>query len=1234
MPEFALGWAGESVDLGGGYAIAGNRAALTVRSEEGRGGGARALAGTDLDALLEAAGLRQDRVLAVAPEPASAERALEGAGPPTVTITVPRPPDTGVVLLVEDELGALSWRFPDGHSLLAAEAPVARAPAPEAQFTVSLARAPGAPGVVGARGLLDIGAKIVKVFLYPITDEILGPIVRGFASRWESANRPYLVRDFTAASYRQDRRDYPALADGDWRRLASGRALLWVHGTFSSCGAFGAIAPELIQQLADAYGGRSVAFNHCTMSVDPTENARVFLQRIPAGVDLDVDVVCHSRGGLVARELARLGAAGAGGGTLRVGRIVLVGVPNAGTALADDEHMMDMIDRFTTVAKLVPSLPVQKIVEGVVLALKVLGHGFLHDLRGLSAMNPHGAFLAQVNVPSDGAPEYYAIASNFDPAPGSALFSLARVENGAADKVFEGAPNDLVVPRDGVFARNGAAGFPVPDDRCFRFEPADGVVHTEYFSSSRTQSLLLEWLRAPAGARAIGARPRAAARPTPRTFAPGELAALRPHVVNLSEGKFRKSGQYSTSPEDVDAIFEEHLPAWQKEHPGEPLRLVFYAHGGLVGESDGLAIAQKHVGWWKRNGAYPVYFVWETGLLDAIRGVLGSIAARVPAIAARDVWDYTTDPLVESGCRALGGVKLWSAMKANARLASAEDGGATYVARKLAAFCARAREQGADVQLHAVGHSAGSIFHSHFVPRALEAGAPPFRTLQFLAPAVRVDDFEARLAAHVGNGAGRLVMYTMRRDFEEADGCMVVYHKSLLYLIHHALEAERETSLLGLEMCTRADPRLRRLFGLDGSAHPAADVVWSATDASTGQSASKSTSHGGFDDDGPTMSSVAARVLGTAAAPVPYEGDATRAARYWRGGDEWLRSFDVTGLEPSVVVEPAPAPVALPPAGVPGPLAIAQASAKAAQKGQRRIALCVGIDRYPEPNALAGCVNDTNAWGRELASFGFDVKYLLDGQATYTAITERLRSLVDGARAGDVLVFQYAGHGTQVPSSDDDESADRGGGQDQALVPVDFGDGAFLVDDDIRAILVGLPQGVNMTVFTDCCHSATNTRLLGWSPPPPPAGSRARYIVPTAEQIRAHRRFRESIRSRGLAREAFDRTMMRWVAFAACQKQEVAYESEGHGAYTLHATKVLQQGITGVSNLAFHQRVVAAFGGARSQTPFLDCAPEAEREALLAGVTSVAPTGAERAVRAPAAAYATALDARTRAGQP
>ncbi|HEX7979459.1 MAG TPA: hypothetical protein VF461_12715, partial [Gemmatimonadaceae bacterium] len=948
MPNFAIPNAGETLDLDYGYALTANGVTGRIVSTSADSTLSRSLQADEFEMRLEMAGLRKEKVITLTPD-AVQTRAL-GDAPPSVTLEITHAPNTRTLLLVEDDSGALHWQLPES----AVAGPGARDLAMVSRFTVTIA-----PEASGARGLFS---KILKTFVYPVVDAILGPIVEGFARRWESRNRPYLVRSFRPDDYTSEG-TIAALRPEQWQELAQGPALLWVHGTFSSAAAFAGIPVDVLRDLTGAYGGRSFAFNHFTLSADPAENARMLLAQIPAGLELEVDIVCHSRGGLVSRELARLGMVAGQNGRLRVRRIVFVAAPNAGTALADDDHMVEMIDRFTTLVKFFPSPTAQKILEGAVTALKLLGHALLHDLPGLRAMNPNGPYLETLNAPGGTPPEHFAIAADFEPKPGEPLFSVTRLEDGVMDRVFTDVANDLVVPRDGVAANNGAPGFPIPAARQMIFDAKDGVIHTHFFQFQATYDHLKAWLTAD------GARDLPQARVAPRELSPGELAALRPHVVNLSEGKFKQSGKYYTSPEDVDAIFQQHLPAWRQQQPaGQPLRVVFFAHGGLVGEQDGLAIAQKHVAWWKRNGVYPIYFVWETGLFDAIRSILSSVASKVPGLGARDIWDYTTDPVVELGARALGGVKVWGAMKANARLASEQDGGARYVAQRLTEFCGGLASQGAAIELHAVGHSAGSIFHAHFLPAAASLGVPAFRTLQLLAPAIDVDAFKERLLPLAGKAAGRITMYSMLRDYEKADNCIGVYHKSLLYLIYNALESQRSTPIVGLEESARKDMELRRLFGLDGSANPAADVVWSVTSGSSGNSASQSTSHGGFDDDAATMSSVAARVLGLAAAPVPYTGTGARDLTAWPISTEWLDGFDLT--EAAVAMRPvpatAPARVEPPPvrvaagsvgAGTSGSNGAKEKAAPSTSKmsesagsGARRKALCVGIDAYPAPN--------------------------------------------------------------------------------------------------------------------------------------------------------------------------------------------------------------------------------------------------------------------------------------------
>ena len=120
------------------------------------------------------------------------------------------------------------------------------------------------------------------------------------------------------------------------------------------------------------------------------------------------------------------------------------------------------------------------------------------------------------------------------------------------------------------------------------------------------------------------------------------------------------------------------------------------------------------------------------------------------------------------------------------------------------------------VELHAVGHSAGAVFHSHFIPLSTVTGNPWFTTTSFMAPAVRVDTFLDLLAMDDGRvlkpEVGDLTMFTMKKDYEKQDDCAGIYRQSLLYLIYHAFEPEDRTPILGLEECIRADKRLTTIF--------------------------------------------------------------------------------------------------------------------------------------------------------------------------------------------------------------------------------------------------------------------------------------------------------------------------------------------------------------------------------------------------------------------------------------
>ena len=721
-----------------------------------------------------------------------------------------------------------------------------------------------------------------------------------------------------------------------------------------------------------------------------------------------------------------------------------------------------------------------------------------------------------------------------------------------------------------------------------------------------------------------------------------QLAALRPHLVNLTMGELSAEGRYKTSAGDVDAIFAEHLERAlaRAQALGMPLRIVIQAHGGLVNEEAGLAIAQNSVEWWTANNIYPIYFVWETGAFETIGQLMRRIRDGATRGIPRDVFDFLSDPLVEDTVRLLQGPRIWGGMKLSAQLASASDtvgndqasgdgpaqGGAYYVARKLGDFC---RQHGGKVELHALGHSAGAIFQAYFIARVLQMGAGPFRSVHLLAPAIRTDLFKATLARFCRDdtpGIEQLAMYTMRKDYEADDNCAGVYRKSLLYLIHHALEPQRKTPILGLEECVRADRELVELFGLHGK--PArAEVIWSKTATEQGRSASRSITHGGFDDDGPTMGSIARRILG--------RHDADRIVEYRtgtdanRGSDPWNTELALPAEIRFHAARP-PLPQAAQPAqpAQPAQHSLAGHGGNGSgghhgghpaiggngafqhdghTDGARRRALCVGINRYPA-NPLTGCLADVESWSRTLHRLGFDdIATLLNEHATHDAILDALTGLVETSRPGDVIVFHYSGHGTTVRDRDGDEAGSDTPAEDEAICPVDYETGALILDDDIGRVFDLLPAGVNLTCFMDCCHSGTVSRFgVGKNPNNTARGpdERPRFIVAGPEIENAHRRYRAAQpRGRTVQRGP---SLMREVMFSACLSSEKAWESRGQGEFTVRATRILERltGASGlsasVSNADFARLVTAEFGPSPRQQPRLYSNTQAAELGLLA----------------------------------
>lgn len=139
--------------------------------------------------------------------------------------------------------------------------------------------------------------------------------------------------------------------------------------------------------------------------------------------------------------------------------------------------------------------------------------------------------------------------------------------------------------------------------------------------------------------------------------------------------------------------------------------------------------------------------------------------------------------------------------------------------------------------------------------------------------------------------------------------------------------------------------------------------------------------------------------------------------------------------------------------------------------------LTVGIDKYREPGKnLTGCVNDAVSFTAALQKhYGIPetaISQLADEQATKAAIVKAIEEkLITPAKAGDTLIFYYAGHGDFTPDLDGDEDDQV----DEALIASD-GDarnpGTWLTDDELARLFAGAKTSNVLMVF-DSCHSGT-----------------------------------------------------------------------------------------------------------------------------------------------------------------
>lgn len=402
-------------------------------------------------------------------------------------VPLPRPGWEQVVLSVDDR-GVTTWSFAPpvegkGRTRRAATT-----------RTFVIRRSEGGPAEPGraSRSLFGVvGKQVLKVIAVPIAG-VLGEGVRSFLEQWERTHqRDYGIRDYLPEHYQVEAPYFDDDA-ARWAQLATGRTLLFVHGTFSRAhGAFNELPAETIGALRTLYDGRVIAFDHRTISDDPAENIDWLLRKIPDGLTLDLDIVCHSRGGLVARSLTERIAPMPGSRRIRVHRTALVGATNSGTILADVGHWNDLVDTLSTVLNTLGFVAADTVDLVLAFVRQIVVNAY-PKLRGLACMVPGGPFLADLNSRPRGRNQYLVVASDYSPLDGQ-LTSYFR--DFVRDQLFSQKPNDSMVPIDSVCGTTTPGEFAEVAEKCLLADSM-GVEHSRYFGTPKVADKLVEWLGA------------------------------------------------------------------------------------------------------------------------------------------------------------------------------------------------------------------------------------------------------------------------------------------------------------------------------------------------------------------------------------------------------------------------------------------------------------------------------------------------------------------------------------------------------------------------------------------------------------------------------------------------------------------------------------------------------------------------------------------------------------------
>lgn len=328
---------------------------------------------------------------------------------------------------------------------------------------------------------------------------------------------------------------------------------------------------------------------------------------------------------------------------------------------------------------------------------------------------------------------------------------------------------------------------------------------------------------------------------------------ISPFIIDMeNNGCLSNTGDFRTQESDVTALVNQLLGKARTDWglgQNDAIDIAIYAHGGLVSENDAAETAARWIPAMYDRKIFPIFLMWESDLFSTLKNRLEDIISGQPRTtggfldSARQWWNERLEQLLASP-----GTAVWSEMKQNADAISFADksgGLQLYAACKASPHF----KDPAKIRLHLVGHSAGAIAHSYIIDRLGKLGWK-FESVNFMAPAVRVDLFSEKVIPAIKNGTIKCYsQFHLSDEMEQKDPtCKPIlgYGRSLLYLVSQSFESGQRTGVLGME---KYHSQLNELTTLPNAR------AFTAPGPAAG-----STTHGGFDDDEATMKSVLALI--------------------------------------------------------------------------------------------------------------------------------------------------------------------------------------------------------------------------------------------------------------------------------------------------------------------------------------------------------------------------------------